>query len=149
MEKKTGKEIQDSLVEKMRTWQKIEDTSVSSTAKIMEETDNPVIKMVLDIIHHDSKMHYRVQDLIASSLQDTPITLTPEDMSKVWSSIEKHIEMETAMVQYVDETLAEIKGRKMLVQEYLLNYLKADEMKHDALLSLLESIKKGMYPYAS
>ena len=149
MEKKTGKEIQESLVEKMRTWQKIEDTSVSSTAKIMEETDNPVIKMVLDIIHHDSKMHYRVQDLIAASLQDTPITLTPEDMGKVWTSIEKHIEMETAMVQYVDETLAEIKGRKMLVQEYLLNYLKADEMKHDALLSLLESIKKGMYPYAS
>ena len=36
----------------------------------------------------------------------------------------------------------------MLVQEYLLNYLKADEMKHDALLSLLEAVKKGMYPYA-
>ena len=36
----------------------------------------------------------------------------------------------------------------MMVQEYLLNYLYADEMKHDSLLSLLEAIKKGMYPYA-
>ena len=148
MDKKSGKEIQEHLVEKMRTWQKIEDTSVASTAKIMEETDNAVIKMVMDIIHHDSKMHYRVQELIASSLTEEQINLTPDQLSEVWGSIEKHIEMEAAMVSYVDETLQEIKGRKMLVQEYLLNYLKADEQKHDALLSLLESIKKGLYPYA-
>lgn len=148
MEKQTGKEIQENLIAKMRTWQKIEDTSVSSTAKIMEETDNALIKMVMDIIHHDSKQHYRVQELIATSLEQEPVMLTPDDLTKVWSSIEKHIEMETAMVAHVEETLAEIKGRKMLVQEYLLNYLKADEQKHDALLSLLESVKKGLYPYA-
>ena len=147
MAKKTTKEIQETLIEKMRTWQKIEDTSVSSTAKIMEQTSNPIVKIVMEIIHNDSKMHYRVQEMIAASLEKEAISLTPEQMTDVWTSIEKHIEMETAMVSYVDETLNEIKGRKMLVQEYLLNYLKADEMKHDALLSLLEAVKKGMYPY--
>jgi len=35
----------------------------------------------------------------------------------------------------------------MVVQEYLLNYLQEDEQKHDHLLSALEKIKKGMYPY--
>jgi len=148
MAKKTTKEIQETLVQKMRTWQKIEDTSVSSTAKIMEQTSNPIIKIVMEIIHNDSKMHYRVQEMIADSLEKEAISLTPDQMTDVWTSIEKHIEMETVTVSYVDETLNEIKGRKMLVQEYLLKYLKADEMKHDALLSLLESVKKGMYPYA-
>ncbi|MCP4572618.1 MAG: hypothetical protein GY838_09740 [bacterium] len=148
MARESGKEIQERLIQKMRTWQKIEDTSVSSTAKIMEKSDNPIIKMVMEIIHNDSKMHYRVQDMIANSLEKEAITMTPDDLGQVWSSIEKHIEMETQMVSYVEETLSEIEGRRMLTQEYLLRYLKADEMKHDALLSLLESVKKGMYPYA-
>jgi hypothetical protein len=36
----------------------------------------------------------------------------------------------------------------MLVQRYLLEYLLADEKKHDQLLEKLEAIKKDMYPYA-
>ena len=68
-------------------------------------------------------------------------------LEKVWESVEKHLQLEKQMVGYVEETLGEVKNRKMMVQEYLLNYLKADEEKHDALLSLLEGVKKGMYPY--
>ena len=36
----------------------------------------------------------------------------------------------------------------MLVQEYLINYLLMDEEKHNKVLEHLDSIKKGMYPYA-
>ena len=28
----------------------------------MEKTDNPLIKLVMEIIQNDSKMHYRVQE---------------------------------------------------------------------------------------
>ncbi len=51
------------------------------------------------------------------------------------------------MVGQVEEALANVKKRKMMIPEYLLNYLYTDEIKHNSLLSLLEVIKKGMYPY--
>jgi putative N-acetylmannosamine-6-phosphate epimerase len=142
------KELQEDLVKKMKQWQKIEDASVTSTGKIIEQTDNKLIRAVAEIIQADSKMHYRIQDLIAATLEREQINLTPDDMASVWTAIEEHIKIEKKMVEYVSQTLEELKGKKMLVQEYLLNYLKTDEEKHDKLLADLEKIKGGMYPYA-
>ena len=142
-----GKEIQEQMVSNMKNWQKIEDASVESTGKIMEQTENPVIKLVMEIIQRDSKFHSRVQEFIAASLENQPVSLTPEEMGKVWDGIEKHIQIEKKMVGCVDEALAALKGRKMVVQEYLLNYLRQDEKKHDDLLDSLQKIKSGMYPY--
>jgi len=145
--KTTTKEIQKNLAATMREWQRIEDASVTSTGRIIEKTDNELIRMVMEIIQHDSKMHYRVQELIAASVETKAVTLTPDELGAVWGSIRKHIKMERDMVKYVRETLEQLKGRKMIVQEYLLNYLKADEVKHDYMLATLEEFKKGMYPY--
>ena len=142
------KEIQANLVATMHNWQHIEDASVTSTNKIIEKTDNELIRMVMEIIQADSRLHYRVQGLIADSVSKKPVKLTPDELGAVWNSIRKHIKMEKDMVGYVEETLAQIKGRKMLVQEYLLSYLREDEKKHDNLLDALELIKAGTYPYA-
>ena len=142
------KEVQETLVATMRNWQHIEDAAVSATNKVMEKTDNPLIRMVMEIIQNDSRMHYRVQDLIASSVANKKIQLTPDELGTVWNDIRKHIKTEKEMVKYVEETLELVGGRKMLVQEYLLRYLKVDEEKHDFLLAALEEVKKGMYPYA-
>ena len=141
------KEIQEKLVEIMKRWQKIEDASVVSTGKIIEQTDNPLIRLIMEIIQRDSRMHYRVQQLIADSLERKAIALTPEEIGGVWDSIQKHIDIEKRMVGYVDEALKSLKGKKMMVQEYLLAYLKEDEKKHDNLLETLNQVKKGMYPY--
>lgn len=141
------KEIQEKLVESMKRWQKIEDASVVSTGKIIEQTDNPLIRLIMEIIQRDSRMHYRVQQLIADSLERKAIALTPEEIGGVWDSIQKHIDIEKRMVGYVDEALKSLKGKKMMVQEYLLAYLKEDEKKHDNLLETLNQVKKGMYPY--
>ena len=141
------KEIQEELVTKMKQWQKIEDASLASTGKIMAATDNKLIRLVMEIIQLDSQMHHRVQDFIVGTLEREAVTVTPDDMAAVWSAIEEHIKIEKRMVEYVGGTLEQLKGKKMLAQEYLLNYLKTDEEKHDKLLEDLEAVKKGMYPY--
>jgi hypothetical protein len=145
--KKSTKEFQEEFIAKLRHWQQIEDTSVESTARIIEKTDHPLLKLVMEIIQSDSKMHFRVQQLIVESLEVKPVTLRPEDMTEVWESINDHMELEERMVGLVEETLSEVKKRKLLVPEYLLNYLYTDELKHRSLLLLLEEVKKGMYPY--
>ena len=141
------KEIQEGLVEKMDQWKKIEDASVASTEDIMVRTDNPLIHLIMEIIQADSIQHHRVQEFIKKSLAEQAISLTPEEIGVVQEGIDKHAAIEKKMVGFVEETLAALKGKKMVVQEYLLEYLKEDEAKHDNLLTRLENIKKGMYPY--
>jgi hypothetical protein len=142
------KELQEKIIANMRRWQKVEDASVVQTSEIISSTQNPVIRMVMEIIRADSERHYRVQELIAKSLETETIALSPEELAEVWDMIEKHIDMEKKAEAMAEESLAALKGKKMLIQEYLLNYLILDEAKHDQLLENLEKIKKGMYPYA-
>jgi len=141
------KEIQEKLSEDMMSWMKIEDAAVSSTGAIIQKTDNPVIRMVMEVIQRDSLMHHRVQEFIKNTLEKEPVVLTTDEMADVWELIERHIEIEKRTIETAKNAIEALKGKKMVVQEYLLNYLLIDEEKHDKLLESLSMIKKGMYPY--
>ncbi len=141
------KEIQKNLASEMDQWMRVEDAAVASTGAIIEKTANPVIRLVMEIIQRDSLMHHRVQEFIKKTLEETPVVMTPEELSDVWTMVEKHIEIEKKTVDMATAAIESIKDKKMVVQEYLLNYLLFDERKHDALLDTLNLIKKGMYPY--
>jgi hypothetical protein len=143
----TTKEIQKDILDNVRKWQKVENASVASTGNIIERTENPVVRMIMEIIQRDSQMHYRVQEFIADSLEGKTVTLDPDELGRVWSLIEKHIELEKRTVKLAEAALVALKGKKMVVQEYLLDYLLIDEEKHNKVLENLETIKKGMYPY--
>ncbi len=132
----------------MHRWQKVENSSVSSTGRIIEKTDNQLVRLVMEIIQRDSQFHYRVQEFIADSLEKKPVTLNPDELGDVWDLIDKHIRLEEKTVELAEEALEAIKGKKMLVVEYLINYLLEDEKKHNLVLAHLAKIKEGMYPYA-
>jgi len=138
------KEIQQQIVANMKKWQKIEDATVAATGTIIEKTDNPIIHLIMEIIQRDSQMHYRVQEWIADSLDFKTVSLNYDELNKVWALIEKHIELEKKTLAMAKESLEALKGKKMVIQEYLLNYLAEDEQKHNNLLTHLEGIKKGM-----
>ena len=143
------KEILEALVNNMQRWQKIEDASVASTGRVIEKTNNPILRLVMEIIQRDSMMHYRVQGMIADSLTvpGKAPSLDPDELAEVWGLIEQHINLERKTVELAKEALAALQGKKMVVQEYLLNYLLIDEEKHNTILDKLELVKKGMYPY--
>ena len=142
------KEAQEKIVSNVRKWQKIENAAVASTSKVIEKTENPIVRLVMEIIQRDSQMHHRVQELIADSLTTKAITLNPDEVGEVWGLIEKHIEIEKQTIALAKSSLQEIEGKKgMLVQAYLLEYLMKDEEKHDTILEKLLAVKKGMYPY--
>jgi hypothetical protein len=141
------KKIQEKITDNMRRWQKIESDSISSTGHIMERTKNPLVRLVMEIIKRDSQMHYQVQEFIAGSLESKTISLTPDELKGVWTMIEEHIQLEENSVELANEAIQALKGKKMVVQEYLLDYLLMDEQKHNKILETLGTIKKGMYPY--
>ena len=142
------KEIQQELVSNMRRWQKIEDQAIASTGEVMSQTENPIVRLVMEIIQRDSQMHYRVQEWITDSLSGKTVALTPQELSGVWGLIEGHIKLEQKTVDLAEKAIKLIGGSKsMQLQSYLLEYLLTDENKHNLLLDRLASIKKGMYPY--
>ena len=121
---------------------------MASTGQIIEKTDNPIVRLVMELIQRDSQFHHRVEGMIADSLETRAIVLTPDEVGEVWGMIEKHIELEKQTVELAKQALEALKGKKMLVQEYLLNYLLIDEEKHNTVLERLDDSKRGMYPYA-
>ena len=141
------KKVQEEILATMQAWQKIENASVASTGRVIEKTENPIVRLVMEIIQRDSQMHYRIQEFIADSVSTKTVTLTPEELGDVWGMIEQHIELEKKTIALAQQSLNALKGSKMVVQEYLLHYLLEDENKHNNILKQLETIKKGMYPY--
>jgi hypothetical protein len=145
---KSQKEVQEKLLATMQAWQKVENLSVASTGRVIEKTENPIVRLVMEIIQHDSQMHYRVQQWIADSLTGRAVSLSPDEVGDVWGMIEEHIRLEKKTLELAQQALEAIKGSKgMLVQSYLLEYLSDDEKKHNLLLERLGNIQRGMYPY--
>jgi len=141
------KELQEKLVETLKEWQEIEDASVASTAGIIAKTDVPLIRQVMEIIQKDSVTHKAVQGFIINTLQEG-VVFSTDDLVDIWDAIEAHLTLERQMMGHVEAALAELEGKHMIIAEYLLHYLAEDEKKHASLLGALESLKKGMYPYA-
>ncbi|OGU14714.1 MAG: hypothetical protein A2X61_13715 [Ignavibacteria bacterium GWB2_35_12] len=140
----TQKEEIAKLVNTLRTWQKIEDDSIRNSSEILKKTENPLIHLIMEIIRQDSAMHKRVQQLIIDHFEKKPISITPEELLSFWNMVEEHDEIEKKTIKLAEEAMNETTSN---LARYLLEYLMTDEKKHDMLLSEMEKIKKGMYPY--
>ncbi len=145
-EKLSKKERQEKLIETMQAWQKIENAAVGQTARVMEQTENPLIRLLMEGIQRDSNLHHRIQQLVIDSLTRGATAVNLRDLENVWDSIEKHIEIEKRTVTLAEESLALLDHDREGYQKYLLTWLLEDEKKHDKLLADLSLIKRAMYP---
>jgi hypothetical protein len=141
MPESKGKESVDKLVRTMRDWQSIERHAIETASKIIEKSQNPLIREFMEIIRNDSMQHHRVQQFIIDSLTKAPVTLTHEDLALIWEEIEAHDKVERKTIEIAMECKEEC---KFFVQRSLLEYLIADEKKHDMILMELEKFKKKM-----
>jgi hypothetical protein len=144
------KDKQEQLVKILKSWQHIENQSIQQTAKIIDKSKNPLIRLVMEIIQRDSTMHHRVEQFIIDSIENEnrPVTLTVEDLEQVWGAIESHIEAEAKTGELVSQAMKALSGTKNVAQQYLLTYLENDEKKHDEMLDALALVKRGMYKSA-
>ena len=129
----------------LRRWQEIENHSVEMCTAIMEKSQNQLIKLVMEIIRHDSVMHHKVQQALLDSLEKEAFSLTPEELADIWDMVEKHAEAEKETLVLAEKAR---RNCRLFVQRHLLGYLLEDEQKHDRLLGQLEDFKRKIYPYA-
>jgi len=133
------RELQRRLIENLREWQKLENAQITLTGTVLEETSNRIVAMVMEIIQRDSQMHLRVQQLLIDSLESEVVTIAPGEVELLRQHLAEHLAMEEETVRLARENLKALAGRKFLVQEFLLDFLRRDEEKHRDLLTALES----------
>jgi len=141
MAKAKGPERVEKMVDVLRQWQAIERQAMSDTAEIMEHTDNTFVRMLMEIIRHDSIMHHRVQQFLVDCITKQDVSLTREDVEDIWQKIEAHDKIEKKTLELAKGLRDEVWSP---VHKHLLSYLLTDEEKHDTLLAYLEDVKKGM-----
>ena len=139
MAKKKGQEHIEELVGTLRKWQGIERKAIDSCAEIMEKTENPLIRQMMEIIRNDSVQHHRVQQFIIESLTSSPVSLTPDELGEIWKEIEDHDEMEKETIEIAKKLRDDC---PLVVQKQLIDYLIMDEEKHDKILNGLNEFKK-------
>lgn len=141
MGKPKGPERAAQMVEVLRRWQGLERETMSATAEILEQAQNPLIRIIMEIILHDSHMHHRVQQFLIQSLTEKDVAVSREEVAEIWEKIEAHDEMERKTIALATE----LKNKAWSpVHKQLLGYLLTDEAKHDSLLVQLNEMKKDM-----
>jgi hypothetical protein len=125
----------------MRRWQGIERQSISMAAEIVEETSNPLIRLIMEIIRHDSLMHHRVQQFLVDSVTVKDVSVTREDVAEIWKKIEDHDRIEKQTIDLAKSLKDEAWSP---IHKQLIDYLLIDEEKHESLLAHLDELKKGM-----
>ena len=141
MAKKSGAERADNMVAVLQEWQAIERKAVNDVGEIMEKTRSPLLRIIMEIIRHDSLMHHRVQQFLIDSVTVTAPTVTREDLAEIWGMIEEHDRSEKKTIELAKGLLDDAWTP---VQKQLLDYLLKDEAKHDTLLEQLNELKKAM-----
>jgi len=142
------KDLQKAIAAKMKDWQKTENRAVSITGQMIDKTENPMLRLVMEIIQRDSQMHHRIQQFLIDGIESRAYSLSTDELNLISSMVGKHKKVEDEMLCAVESLLSELKGKKMMVEEYFLNFLVADETKHCKMLAALDTFKKGLYPYA-
>ena len=131
----------DEMVDVLRHWQGLERKALNDTAEIIEKTGSPLIRILMEIIRHDSLMHHRVQQFLIEEATKATVTVTREDLAAVWDGLKAHDQAERETIQMAEQLR---KKAWTPVQKMMLDYLLKEESKHDALISQLDDFKKDL-----
>jgi hypothetical protein len=131
----------EKMVKVLRQWQEVEREAMTATSEISEQTQSTLIRLIMDIIRHDSHMHHRVQQFLIDSVTKESTAVTREDVVSIWDSIARHDEVEKRTIALAKKLKDESWSP---VHKLLLEYLLRSESLHDSLLEQLGEFKADM-----
>ena len=123
--------IQNNLIEMLKKWQNIEDSAIHTTTDIISQNNNPFIQLIMEIIRHDSTMHYRVLQFLLAISEEKTFSIDFEGAKNLINKLKDHEETEKQAIIIAERAITEIDSP---VVRYLLEYLLTDEKKHDVLI---------------
>ena len=91
--------------ELIMNWIMLEENTINTANDLMGQSNNPMLKTVIDLIKLDSEKHKRILESIRLSL-NSAVVFSTDDLKIVDSFIEKHASMEKNAVKTAEQALA-------------------------------------------
>lgn len=133
-------EESDEFLNIIKEWQALEDKTIASAEELLGNTNNPLVKMTMEMIKHDSEKHKVMQQMMIDSITKEAVHLSPDELAPLSDLLNKHMEAEAKSLTLAD---AALEKSKLFAIRYILSYLIADETKHHSLISKLNELKRA------
>ena len=131
----------NKLIEFMKRQIVVENEIVNSVNKGLKNINNPPVKGVLKGISLDSVKHAELYASAIKLLTSTSQALKQENLDEQRKLVEKHIKMESELIEKLNKVLPAIENPKVRL---LLDAVLSDEKRHHELLKMvLEIIVRG------
>ncbi|MDA8387542.1 MAG: hypothetical protein M0Z58_02620 [Nitrospiraceae bacterium] len=130
-------EMSERFINTIKNWQKLEDETIRSSARLEEKSSNPIVRMIMQMIKFDSEKHKIMQQALIDGLTKQNLSLTPDELAPLAEELARHIEAENKSVDLASKALEE---SELFVTRYILTLLLADEAKHHRLLGDLNEV---------
>jgi len=134
----------EELAKILKDWQGLEDQTIKFSEEVMKKSDNPFVKVIMEIIKRDSEKHKAMQQYAIDHLIKEATRLTPQELAPLSDVLDKHIEAEARSMGMASTALAKSKD---FFTNFIISSLMADEVKHHEMLTKLDHIKGAVYPY--
>jgi hypothetical protein len=115
-----------------------EDQTIEDAKNVKKETDNPFVKMTMEMLIHDAEKHKIIQQMVIDSLTKEAVHLPPDELFPLEEVLNRHILEESESLMRV---IATIDKKEPKITRYLLSYLSADEAGHRELVGKLNELK--------
>ncbi|MHB8880285.1 MAG: hypothetical protein ACYC69_02110 [Thermodesulfovibrionales bacterium] len=132
-------EMSGEFIDRIRKWQELEALAIANARDTISKSTNPIIKMTMELIAHDSEKHRLVQQMIIDSLTKEALHLSPDELAKLSEGLSRHVEAEAEALRFAEMAL---KQSELFSTRFLLSYLVEDEKKHHNMLSQLDHFKR-------
>jgi len=146
MNKVATQHMEETLVDHMKDWQNLENQTLSLAEDLQKKSDNPFVKVIMEIIKRDSEKHKIMQQFVIDTLTKEAIHLTPEELIPLSDVLDRHIQAEAKSMGLANACMSE--SRNYFV-DFIVSSLVDDEVKHHTMLRTLDQIKGAVYPYGS
>ncbi|MFZ5905850.1 MAG: hypothetical protein ACOYVJ_00390 [Nitrospirota bacterium] len=140
----TTKITEEKLLHLIEDWYKLEDQTIKFAEDTMKKSDNAFIKVVMEIIKHDSQKHKIMQQFVIDALTKEAVHLAPQELIPLADILEKHIQAEAKSMGMAHA--CSIVSKNYFV-DFIVSALTDDETRHHNMLKTLDHLKGAVYQY--
>ena len=135
---------EEKLVRLITDWKGLENDTITLAEDLQKKSDNPFVKVIMEIIKRDSEKHKVMQQFVIDTLTKEAIHLSPQELIPLADVLDRHIQAEAKSMGLANACA--IESRNYFV-DFIVSALTDDEVKHHNMLRTLDHIKGAVYPY--
>lgn len=134
-------ESSEEFLKLIKEWQALEDKTIESAGELVRKANNPLVKMTMEMIKHDSGKHKVMLQMVIDNLTKEAVHLSPDELAPLSALLYKHMDVEAKSIALANDAL---KRSELALTRYILSALLEDEQKHHSHLhTLTEELKKA------